>query len=95
MDIHVGVAEMKAHLTELLRIVEQGQGPVIVERRGQPVAVLRHWTPADKKPKEHWSRMLCGITADIPDFEDSVRRIISSRNRAIGRRINLDEDDSG
>ncbi|HEY6897781.1 MAG TPA: type II toxin-antitoxin system prevent-host-death family antitoxin [Rhodocyclaceae bacterium] len=43
------VAEAKAHLSELLARVEQGE-ELIITRRGQPVASLQAIRPAKRSP---------------------------------------------
>lgn len=89
MDI--SVAELKAHLSDVLRRLERGGGPVIIRRRGTPVAVLREWTPADAAPPDHWSSRLRGLASNLDDFEDVMSRVVRSRSASAFRPVDLDD----
>jgi prevent-host-death family protein len=85
----VPVAELKAHLAEVLRDVEAG-GRVVVERRGKPVAVLVPHDDTNTEGQEWW-RELNGIAADVPDLDEIMRDVMRSRQKAKPRPVDLED----
>ena len=76
--VHVGVRELKNHLTNYLRLVRDDR-EVIVTDRGKPVAVLRSLTGAEV-PDSLEARIarLCAkgeITAPKRRFNPKMRRV--------------------
>ena len=83
------MADLKAHLSQALREVEAG-GRIVVERRGQAVAMLvaPDETQAGAEP---WWRELDGIMADIDDFDEVMRDVVRSRRDAMPRPVHLED----
>ncbi len=88
---HMGIASAKARFSEILREIESGGGPVVVERHGRPVVVIRPYDPDRDERGEHWADALDGVAADIEDFEDVVREVLVTRRRAGTRPVDLDD----
>jgi prevent-host-death family protein len=91
MSKYVAVSEMKAHLGELLHEVEMHRQRVVVQRRGRPVAVIQPYDPDEEAVRaRHWAEQLDGITADIDDFSEIMRKVVQSRARSRSRAVDLD-----
>ncbi len=79
MTIRLGVADIKARLSEVLHQVGAGER-VVVERRGRPVALLRAYDPVvDADEPRGWFEDLNGALAEISDFESIMTEILESR----------------
>jgi prevent-host-death family protein len=88
---HVGVAELKAQLSEILREIERTGGRVVIERRGRPVAVIQPHDPRVAEEPAHWAAALDGVAADIDDFQQVIDSVIASRDESGSRSVDLDE----
>jgi len=91
MTTRVAVAEAKAHLSEILRAVEERGERVVVERRGRPVAVIEPYDERLEQPERHWAERLDGAAADIADFETIMKDIVKSRRQARPRPVDLED----
>jgi antitoxin (DNA-binding transcriptional repressor) of toxin-antitoxin stability system len=71
----VSVAEAKAHLSELLDAVEQGE-ELEITRRGKPIAKVTR-LPSPPKPLdiEAIRRHLAGLPCQVEDSETAIRRL--------------------
>ena len=88
----MGVGALKAHLSEALRSVEKHGEPVLIERRGRPIAMLSPLDPATLETSGlHWAEALDGIASEIDDFDRVMTRVVRSRVRARPRRVSLDD----
>lgn len=71
----VSVAEAKAHLSELLDAVEQGE-ELEITRRGKPIAKV---TPLPPPPRpldvEAIRRRLADVFCEVEDSETAIRRL--------------------
>jgi prevent-host-death family protein len=85
----LSVAALKANLSEALRDVEGGTR-IVVERRGQPVAVL---VPADDAAMNThpWWQDLYGIVAEVADFDAIMHDIVRSRRKSRPRPVKLED----
>lgn len=83
------VAELKAHLSEVLRQVENGHEVVVIERRGRPVAVLKAWSEKDDPPS-HWLDSILGVCADVPNFQEIMEQVVASREDYPPRPVTLE-----
>jgi antitoxin (DNA-binding transcriptional repressor) of toxin-antitoxin stability system len=87
----MGVAAIKAHLTDALRRIESRGERVVIERRGRPVALLCPFDArAAEGAEEHWADALNGIAADVPDFDRVMRATMRSRRASRCRAVDLD-----
>jgi antitoxin (DNA-binding transcriptional repressor) of toxin-antitoxin stability system len=78
MVTRLSVAQVKAHLSEVLRQVERGDEIVVVERRGRPVAIIKAWSEKEDPPA-HWLDSVLGICADVPNFLEVMEQVVASR----------------
>ena len=86
------VAQAKAKLPELLREIESTGEPIVIERRGKPVAVIRAYDPAlDAERPRHWVACLDGIVAGVPDFGKVMKEVVASRARTRPRPVVLED----
>ena len=80
------VAEAKRRFSELLDRVAQGER-FVVERRGRPAVAL---IPVDETTEEDGQRYrgalsMVGALADVEGFDELMREIVASRQRASDR----------
>lgn len=87
----VGIAELKASLSEILRDLERGGGRVVVCRRGRRVAVIQGYEPSVAEEPVHWAAALDGIARDIEDFDEITDDVVRSRRQAGTRSVDLDD----
>jgi prevent-host-death family protein len=87
----VAVAEAKAHLSELLRAVEERGERVVVERRGRPIAVIEPYDERLEEPEHHWADRLDGVAADVEDFDAIMKDVVKSRRHAKPRPVRLED----
>lgn len=89
----LGVAAIKAGLTGLLRDLERRGDCIVVERRGNPIAVIRPYDRSEIRsaPGTTWVDEIEGIAEGIPDFDRVMTRITKARRHARGRRVRLDD----
>jgi len=66
------VAEAKAHLSEILKLVEAGQ-EVTITRRGHPIATIR---PATKRPTAGDWAAIAAFRKSLPKSKLSAARLI-------------------
>jgi antitoxin (DNA-binding transcriptional repressor) of toxin-antitoxin stability system len=85
----LSVAEAKARLSEVIRNVESHGGPVVIERRGRPVAVIDRYT-GQLAARNGWFERLYGRLADVDDFSKIMTAVVRSRAKAGTRRVDLD-----
>lgn len=83
------IADVKAHLSEVLRQVESGNQVVVIERRGRPVAVIKPWSEAEE-PSVHWLDSMLGVCSDIPDFLETMEQVVASRQDYPSRPVTLE-----
>ena len=91
MTTRVAVAEAKAHLSEILRAVEERGERVVVERRGRPVAVIEPYDQKLEQPERHWADQLDGVAADIAEFDAIMKDVVKSRRQAKPRPVHLED----
>ena len=92
MTKRMAVAEVKAHLSEVIREVEGGER-VVVERRGQPVAVIGRYEPAEEREDPGWFGVLHGILSDVSDFDQIMEEVVRSRRDARPRPVDLETEE--
>ena len=85
----MGVAEIKARLSEVLRAVEQHGAPVVIHRRGRPVAMIVGYDPALSEDQTTWIDELRGAAENIDDFESVMRQVMASRQEYPPRETEL------
>ncbi|HET6148162.1 MAG TPA: type II toxin-antitoxin system Phd/YefM family antitoxin [Polyangia bacterium] len=91
MTRKLSVAAAKARLSEVIREVELDGGPIIIERRGQPVAVIERYS-GQSSPGADWFTRLYGRLADVDDFDRIMKDVVRSRGKSRTRAVNLDEN---
>jgi len=91
MTKHVGVAELKAQLSEILREIERSGHRVVIERRGRPVAVLQPHDPSVAEEPAHWAAALDGVAAGIDHFQQVMESVVASRDDSGSRSVDLDD----
>jgi prevent-host-death family protein len=91
MTKSVSVAHAKAHLSQLLQDVEARGAPVVVARRGKPIAVIRPFLAEDADPQVGWFDALYGALADEPEFGRAISGILRSRRTAGSRAVDLED----
>lgn len=91
MTHRVSVASAKARLSEVIRDVEADRGPVIIERRGRPAAILQKYS-AEVEAKDEWFTRLYRRLADVGDLDRIMRDVVRSRAKAGTRSVDLDEE---
>lgn len=91
MTKKVAVAEAKAHLSELLRVVEERGERIVVERRGRPVAVIGPYDESLDESELNWVDRLDGVAAEIADFDSIMKEVIKSRRDAKPRPVRLED----
>ena len=85
----LSVAETKARLSEVIHEVEAHGGPIVIERRGRPVAVIERFT-GQSVAKNRWFERLFGCMADAEDFDEIMKDIVRSRAKAGTRVVDFD-----
>ncbi len=93
MTRRMGVAHIKAHLAKVLREVESRGERVIIERRGQAIAVIQPYDSGLFLVERHWAEELDGIAGDITDFNEIMEEIVMSRPPALPRVVDFDEEE--
>ncbi len=91
MTNRLSVASVKARLSEIIREVEADRGPVVIERRGRPVAVIEKYT-GRTEADDDWFSGLYGRLADVEDFDRIMRDVVRSRAKAGTRSVDFEED---
>ncbi len=91
MTKRMAVAEVKAHLSEVIRKVEGGER-VVVERRGRPVAVIGRYEPAAEREERGWFDALHGILSEVADFDQIMEEVVRSRRDARPRPVDLETE---
>lgn len=88
----MGVGELKADLSGVLRAVETRGERVIVTRRGRPIAVVGPFEEgADEIAVPHWADELDGVVADIGDFGRIMREVVADRKKSRPRPVDLEK----
>ena len=81
--LHISEGDLARHIRSILQRVETG-AEVIVERKAQPVAVIRPAEPVRRKISECIARMPADSTATIDaDFAKDVDAAITAHREAL------------
>ena len=91
MTNRLSVASAKARLSEVIREVEADRGPVVIERRGRPVAVIEKYT-GRAGANDDWFSRLYGCLTNVDDFDRIMRDVVRSRAKAGTRSVDFEED---
>lgn len=88
----MSVAQVKTHLSEVLRDLESQGDVVVVARRGRPVAVIERFRGQVSDQASGWFDRLYGCMSDVRDFGRLMTETVRARRSAGSRQINLDQD---
>ena len=91
MTNRLSVASAKARLSEVIREVEADRGPVVIERRGRPVAVIEKYI-VRAGANDDWFSRLYGRLANADDFDRIMRDVVRSRAKAGTRSVDIEEE---
>ena len=81
--LHISEADLARDIQSILQRVETG-AEVIVERKAQPVAVIRPAEPVRRKISECIARMTADSTSTIdPDFAKDVEAAIAAHREPL------------
>ena len=75
----LSVAETKARLCKVIHEVEAHGGPIVIQRRGRPVAVIKRFT-GQATGKNLWFTRLFGQLAEVADFDRIMKDVVRSRS---------------
>ena len=83
------VSELKGKLSQVLREVEVLGEPVVIERRGRPIAIIVPFE-GNAETTSHWTEQIDGVVAGIHGFDDVMRDVVDSRGEVESRDVDLD-----
>ncbi len=87
----LSVASAQARLSEIIRELEADRGPVIIERRGKPVAVIAKYT-GQVEASDDWFSRVYGRLAMAEDFDRTMRNVVRSRTKAGTRAVDFEDE---
>lgn len=63
----IGIRDMKAHASEVMRDVRENRARYVVTHRGEPVGVIVPYSPKEERqplsPDESWSQLFTALEA--------------------------------
>ena len=91
-DYHIGVRDLKNHLTKIVSTIREYQSEYIVTVHGQPVAILRPYTEADTARIEE--SVIDQELADIQALSELVTDAWASSENGVAVLEKMREDSS-
>ncbi len=85
------MASAKARLSEIIRELEADRGPLVIERRGKPVAVIAKYT-GQVEASDDWFSRVYGRLAMAEDFDRTMRDVVRSRTKAGTRAVDFEDE---
>ncbi len=94
MTRRLGVAEAKAHFSDVLGEVRYRGERFVIERHGTPVAAIVPITDLPDDQRSETSRpagalALVGQFDDAPEFSKALDRIVANRKHVTTRKVDL------